>query len=257
MRLYFLGTGTSTGVPQIGCNCEVCTSNDPKDRRMRTSAIVELDGNRLLIDVGPDFYHQILRADAPPLDALLITHSHYDHVGGIDDLRPYCATAPDRHFPVYCQADVNGDLHDRVPYCFAKNLYPGVPTFSMHEVTPFVPFNIGPFNILPLEILHYKLHILGYKINNLVYITDAKTIPQETLDAMKGIDTLVINALRRHEHMSHMTLDEALAIIEKVKPRRAWLIHLSHEMGLHATVEKELPENVGLAYDGMSIEIPD
>ncbi|MDE6397582.1 MAG: MBL fold metallo-hydrolase [Muribaculaceae bacterium] len=257
MKLYFLGTGTSTGVPQIGCECEVCTSQDPRDRRMRTSAIVEHDGKRLLIDVGPDFYHQILKAGAPSLEALIVTHSHYDHVGGIDDLRPYCAVSPNHHFPVYCQADVDTDLRSRVPYCFAEHPYPGVPTFTVNDIKPYESFRVGPFNILPLEIIHYKLHILGFKINNLAYITDAKTVPEATIDAIKGIDTLVINSLRKREHMSHLSLHESLEIIDRVKPRMAWLTHLSHQMGLHPKVESELPPNVRIAYDGLCIEIPD
>ncbi len=255
MKLRFLGTGTSTGVPQIGCTCHTCTSTDPRDKRMRTSAIVtSAEGRNILIDCGPDFYHQILAANSPALEGLLITHIHYDHVGGIDDLRPYCADGP---FPIYCKADVEADLRARVPYCFAAHPYPGVPTYDVHNIVPMKPFNVAAVEVLPLPISHYKLDILGFRIGKLGYITDCKVMPDETVEALKGVDTLVINALRHKEHLSHITLNEALALIERIKPRVAYLIHLAHQMGRHAEVEPTLPDGVKIAYDGLEIEIPD
>lgn len=252
MKLVFLGSGTSTGVPQIGCRCATCTSSDPHDRRLRASAIVQLDsGKNILIDCGPDFREQILRAGAPELEALLITHSHYDHVGGIDDLRPYCKG--DRHFPTYCQADVARDLRERNPWSFAEKLYPGVPTFAIHEVEAGKIFTIAGQEIEPLRVMHASLPILGYRMGRMAYITDCKTLPDETVDRLKGLEVLVINALRHTPHQSHITLEEALAIIEKVKPERAYLTHLSHDMGPEATVE--LPAGVKIAFDGLKIEI--
>lgn len=252
MRLTFLGTGTSTGVPMIGCDCKVCHSVDPHDRRLRCSALVTVGSTRILIDAGPDFREQILRLGSPSLDTVLITHTHYDHVGGIDDLRPYCY--PDG-FDIYAQKFDIKDLRHKVPYCFAKKHYPGAPVLIPHAISPFKPFKINNIEILPLPVKHYLLDIVGYKIGNLAYITDAKEIPQETINAIMGIDTLVINALRHEEHISHMNLSQALDVIKLVKPRMAYLTHISHDMGLHEDVSATLPDNVRLAYDGETIEI--
>ena len=252
MKITFLGTGTSTGIPQIGCRCATCTSADPRDNRMRASAIVTLDsGANLLIDCGPDFRSQILRAGAPPLEALLITHSHYDHVGGIDDLRPYCRDG--RHFPTFCTPDVARDLHERNPWSFAKHLYPGVPTFAIHEINPDIPFEIAGQEIIPLPVMHAKLPILGYRFGPLAYITDCKTMPAATLENLRGVHTLVLNALRILPHQSHLSLDEALDIIKAVNPRRALLTHMSHDMGPAATVA--LPDGVQFTHDGLTVEI--
>lgn len=252
MKLRFLGTGTSTGVPMIGCKCAACTSADLHDKRLRASAIVTLDNNtNILIDCGPDFRRQILDAGSPSLEALLITHSHYDHVGGIDDLRPYCCNG--RPFPTYCKADVAKDLHDRNPWSFAEHLYPGVPTFAIHEISPEKPFEITGQEIIPLPVMHAKLPILGYRFGPLAYITDCKEMPQATIEGLRGIDTLVINALRHTPHISHLSLSESLALIAKINPRRAYLTHLSHDMGPAATVA--LPPHIAIAYDGLTIEV--
>lgn len=252
MKLQFLGTGTSTGVPQIGCGCPTCTSTDARDNRLRASALIKLDdGNNLLIDCGPDFRQQIIRAGAPPLQALLVTHSHYDHVGGLDDLRPYCKGG--RHFPVYCRADVETDLRQRYPWSFAERLYPGVPTYAISQVEEYQPFMVDDTEILPIMVMHARLPILGFKIGNLAYITDCKTMPQSTVDALQGIDTLVINALRYTEHMSHMSVAECMEVVSRINPRRTYLTHISHDMGPHATVN--LPPNVHLAYDGLEITV--
>lgn len=252
MRLHFLGTGTSTGVPQIGCNCSVCNSPDSKDKRLRTSALLSIGNTNILIDCGPDFRTQILNCASPHLDALLVTHSHYDHVGGLDDLRPYCKK---RDFPLYCKADVSKNLHQHIPYCFVKHPYPGVPTFKIHIVNPNRSFKIGDIKITPLPVMHYKLEILGFRIDKLAYITDARTIDDKTIKRIKGVDTLVINALRIKEHLSHFNLAQALEVINKINPRITYLTHISHDMGFHSEVEKTLPENVRIAYDGLVIEI--
>lgn len=255
MKLTFLGTGTSTGVPQIGCHCEVCTSTDPREKRLRASALIKtVYGKNIIIDCGPDFREQILRIGAPPLRALLVTHSHYDHVGGIDDLRPYCY--PDS-FPVYCRPDVARDLRERVPYCFADNLYPGVPTFDIHEIDRNRDFMIDDIKVTPLSVMHAQLPIVGYKIGNLAYITDCSEMPADTAEKICGIDTLVINALRHTPHMSHMNLEQALDVIKLVRPRQAHLTHISHDMGLIGPTSRLLPAGVSIATDGLTIEVPD
>lgn len=253
MKLKFLGTGTSTGVPQIGCGCVVCQSEDAHDKRLRASVLVSIGETNILIDCGPDFREQMLRIGSPKLEALLITHSHYDHVSGIDDLRPYCTIGDG--FPIYCKSDVATDLKERVPYCFAEHPYPGVPALNINEIST-KPFKIGDIEILPLPVMHYKLPIVGYKIGNLAYITDAKVVPDSTIEMLRGVDTLVINALRTKEHISHMTLAQALDVINAIKPRIAYLTHLSHDMGLHNEVSRRLPEDVKIAYDGLSLFIP-
>lgn len=253
IRLTFLGTGTSTGVPMIGCKCPVCRSSDPHDSRLRASAIVETGGRRLLIDCGPDSRQQILRMGSPRLDALLVTHTHYDHLGGIDDLRPYCIR--EGGFPVYCRHDVSADIHTRMPYCFGPQHYPGAPNYDIHIITD-EPFLAAGIPVTPLPVMHTKtLRITGFRIGALSYITDCKTMPDRTLGLLKGTHTLVINALRFKEHPSHLNIAEALDVIKAVKPRRALLTHISHDLGLHATVDRQLPDGVQLAFDGLTIEI--
>lgn len=250
MQITFLGTGTSTGIPQIGCTCPVCTSTDPKDNRLRTSVVVSVNGKNILIDCGPDFRQQVLRSGIGRIDAVLITHIHYDHTGGIDDLRPFGG----KHtLPIYLEAPVAEGIRTRLPYCFGDHLYPGVPNIRLQEIG-VEPFSIENIEVTPIRVMHYKLPILGYRIGGLVYITDALTIPDEEYAKMKQVDVLVINALRKQPHLSHQTLDEALRVIERVQPREAYLVHMSHHMGLTAEVEKELPPHVHFAYDGLVVE---
>lgn len=250
MQITFLGTGTSTGIPQIGCTCPVCTSTDPKDNRLRTSVVVSVNGKNILIDCGPDFRQQVLRAGIGRIDAVLITHIHYDHTGGIDDLRPFGG----KHtLPIYLEPSVAEGIRTRLPYCFGDHLYPGVPNIRLQEIGIEL-FTIENIEVTPIRVMHYKLPILGYRIGGLVYITDALTIPDEEYAKMKQVDVLVINALRKQPHLSHQTLDEALRVIERVQPREAYLVHMSHHMGLTAEVEKELPPHVHFAYDGLVVE---
>lgn len=245
-----LGSGTSKGVPEVACKCEVCRSEDPLDKRLRASILVKTHGMNLLVDASPDFRSQALDHDIIQIDAALITHSHYDHVGGIDDLRPFCGDI-DNPLPLYVKKDVADDLRRRLDYCFREHLYPGVPVFDLREI-PDVPFFFNGLKITPIFVNHAKLPIVGFRIGDFAYITDAKTIEERELDKLYGLKTLVINALRFEDHFSHFTVDEALEVINTVKPQIAFLTHINHDMGLHANVEKTLPENVHLAFDGLN-----
>ena len=252
LEIEFLGTGTSTGVPMLRCKCPVCMSDDPRDQRLRTSAIVRYQGARLLIDCGPDFRTQMLRASDDNLDAVLLTHIHYDHVAGLDDLRAYCFERP---FPLYARADVLNLLHKRIPYCFSENPYPGVAQFEEH-VFGDEPFLVEGVRVEPFLVSHYTLNICGFRIGPLAYITDAKTISDEVIDSLQGVPLLVINSLRKDGgHLSHMCLDETLAVINRINPGHAYLIHMSDRMGLHAYSPKFLPQNVELAYDGLIVKV--
>lgn len=242
------------GIPVIGCRCETCTSTDPRDRRLRTSALLQTPAGNLLIDCGPDFREQMLRHNSPQVDAVLLTHTHYDHVSGIDDLRPYTFRRGE-DIAIHCRADVARDLRRRLPYCFGENLYPGVPLIRLVEVAEGVPFRAAGLEVMPIGVLHGNLPILGYRIGPLGYVTDCSSLPPESADTLRGVDTLVVNALRRKPHVSHMNLDEALAVIREIRPRRAYLIHLADSMGTHARVSQQLPPGVEIAHDGLSIEI--
>ena len=218
--------------------------------------MVETGGKKLLIDCGPDFREQMLRFyPEGNLDALLVTHHHYDHVGGTDDLRPYCKGR--EAFDVYCNEGVADDLHRRMPYCFAEKPYPGVPRYDIHIVRPGESFKIGDVEVKALAVNHYLLEILAFRIGPLGYITDAKHVPDATVEAMKGVDPLDINALRHQEHISHMTLAESLEVISRIAPRKAYLTHLSHDMGFTADLIPQLPEGVEVGQDGLVVEIPD
>lgn len=253
-QIHFLGTGTSTGVPQVGCTCEVCRSADPHDRRLRCSALIETDaGKRILIDCGPDFRAQML-ATPPfkPIDAVLITHEHYDHVGGIDDLRPYSFYG---QVDIYAEAHCADHLRERLPYCFAEHKYPGVPNIALHDITAGQPFTAAREEIMPFRVMHGKLPIVGYRIGRLAYITDLSALPDGSLALIKGVDLLVLNALRLKPHPSHESLSQALALAREIGARTTYFVHMSHEIGLHAEVEAGLPAGIHLAYDGLAVEV--
>ena len=250
MKIKFLGTGTSTGNPELLCKCEVCTSNDIRDKRLRASALIEVQGRNILIDCGPDFRMQMLNTGIDRLDGVLITHEHYDHVGGIDDLRPFCKIAPVR---LYAENYVAEAIKLRIPYVFKENKYPGVPDIKLHVIEEDKPFCIEDVEIIPIRLLHGKLPILGYRIGNMAYLTDLKYIPEEEFEKLKNLDVLIISALRPQEHISHQTIESALLNIEKINPKQAYLIHMSHHFGLHALMEKQMPEKVTIAYDGLEL----
>ena len=252
MRLTFLGTGTSCGVPTIGCQCYTCSSTDTHDKRLRCSALIETAQTRLLIDCGPDFRQQIMPQPFRKIDGILITHAHYDHMGGMDDIRPYCQFC---EINVYADPIARQGMLQMLPYCFAEHRYPGVPAIQLHEIHPHEAFRIGDLEIVPFQVMHHDLPILGYRIGSLAYITDMKTIAPEELPYIEGCDTLVVNALRQKPHHSHQTLDEAVAFAKRVGARQTWLIHSSHDIGRHAEVNASLPANIQMAYDGQVIEI--
>ncbi|MDA0355953.1 MAG: MBL fold metallo-hydrolase [Bacteroidetes bacterium] len=253
MRITFLGTGTSQGIPVIGSHHPVCKSNDPKDQRLRVSIHLEWEGRSFVVDCGPDFRQQMLRAHIESIDALLITHEHADHVAGLDDIRPYCFKQGP--LPIYATKRVAENLEYRFAYIFEKvNKYPGAPTVQMNIIEN-EPFSASGLTVIPLEVDHRKLTVIGFRFGDFAYITDAKYIPEATISKLRGVKTLVLNALKQESHPSHFNLSEALGIIDVIKPERAYLTHISHHMGFHEEVQESLPENVFLAYDGLVLDL--
>lgn len=253
MKLKFLGTGTSQGIPVIGSHHPVCLSENMKDKRLRSSALITTDsGKKILIDCGPDFRQQMLTNNEENIDAVLLTHEHNDHVIGLDDLRPLIFKNGKR-MPLYAMERVGNEVINRFPYAFSDVRYPGVPSFEMHVVNG--GFEVENQNIIPVEVMHGKIPILGYRIHNLAYITDANFISESEMEKLQNLDVFIINSLRKTEpHSSHFILPETLELIEKLKPKVSYLIHISHHLGFHDEVEVELPENVHLSYDGLEIK---
>ena len=252
MKLTFLGTGTSCGVPTIGCQCPTCSSQDPHDKRLRCSALLEEGDTRLLIDCGPDFRQQIMPLPFSRIDGVLITHAHYDHVGGLDDVRPFCQFG---EVNVYADPIARQSLLKMLPYCFEEHRYPNTPVIRLHEIHPHEVFNINGIDIMPIQVMHHDLPLLGYRIGGLTYITDMKTIADSELEYLKGTEVLVVNALRRTPHHSHQTLDEAVAFAKKIGARQTWLTHAAHSIGKHDEVNNILPPHIRMAYDGLVVNI--
>ncbi len=253
MKLTFLGTGTSQGVPVIACRCHVCRSVDERDRRLRTSALLTTDdGKHILFDIGPDFRQQMLRQKVESLDAIMVTHAHRDHVAGLDDVRSF-NYVQHKNMDVYLNAIAKHALMRDYGYIFEHHEYPGLPEADLHEVD--APFVAAGVTVIPVKAMHKDLPILAFRVGEMAYITDANHIAPEELEKLKGVKVMVINALRRQKHFSHFSLPEALEVIDKVQPEQAYLTHISHEMGLHAEVEKTLPQGVFLAYDNLEVEI--
>lgn len=253
IKITFLGTGTSQGIPVINCNHPVCLSKDEKDKRLRTSIAVEWDNYRYIVDCGPDFRCQMLRAKINKINGVLFTHEHADHTAGLDDIRPFSFQIG--AVPIYAQKRVIENLTKRFDYVFVDaNKYPGAPSIIANEIEN-KPFYLHNLKVVPIQILHNSLPIVGFRFGNIAYLTDVKTITNNELEKLKGLDVLIISALRIKPHKSHLNLEEALAIIEKLQPKKAYLTHISHLMGFHAEVQKSLPKNVFLAYDQLQIEI--
>ena len=250
-KIEFLGTGTSQGVPMIGCNCEVCRSDDFRDKRLRTSAYIEYEGLRLVIDAGPDFRQQMLRSGIKELDAVLLTHMHKDHTGGLDDVRAYNYFMH-KGFPIYAEVCVQESLKREYAYAFGDHRYPGVPDFILHAIDEH-PFNINGVEIIPVRAIHYRLPVLGFRFGRLGYLTDANSISEESIEKFKGVDVFVISCIRREKHISHFSLDEALEVCRKVGAAHSFLTHISHQLEKYEDLCKVLPEGVEPAYDGLSI----
>ena len=253
MKVTFLGTGTSQGIPVIGCGCVVCQSADKRDKRLRVSVLIELADKTLVIDSGPDFRYQMLRAGVKDLDAILFTHEHKDHVAGLDDIRPFNYLLH-KKIEIYATPRVQDALKREFSYIFEDTKYHGLPQINMHTLND-EPFYVGDSKIIPIEVMHHKLPVLGYRIGDFTYITDAKTISDDSLEKIKGSKFLVINALQKQSHISHFTLAEAIDFANQAGAEITYFTHMGHNLGLHEDVEQDLPPNIRLAYDGLSFII--
>ena len=253
LKVTFLGTGTSQGVPLIACPCEVCASEDDLDKRLRSSVMVEQSGVRVVIDTGPDFRQQMLREKVKRLDAVVFTHEHKDHIAGLDDIRAF-NFSQNRAMEVYGTERVQKAIRREFAYIFDENPYPGIPKINLNTIDQR-PFIIGGMRLIPIEVFHYKLPVLGFRIGDFTYITDANYIPDGEKEKIAGTKVLVLNALRREAHISHFTLKEAIALSEEIAAERTYFTHISHQLGKHRETERELPERIRLAYDGLTINV--
>jgi phosphoribosyl 1,2-cyclic phosphate phosphodiesterase len=256
-KVTVLGSGTSQGVPVIACDCEVCLSSNPKDKRLRSSIMLTINGLNYVIDTGPDFRQQMLRENVETLEAILFTHQHKDHLAGLDDVRAF-NFKQEKDMRVYCDERVNEALHREFDYIFSSFKYPGIPRLDIQIIdkNSVIPiFGGGEINVI--ETMHYKLPVMGFRYKDFSYITDAKTFAPEEVEKLKGSKVLFVNALRREEHLSHFNLEEALNFIDQVKPERAYLTHISHLLGKHEDVQTELTDNIHIAYDGLVLEMED
>lgn len=253
MRITFLGTGTSQGVPVIACKCGTCLSDDKRDKRLRSSVLIETGEKNFVIDTGPDFRQQMLREKVTHLEAILFTHDHRDHIAGLDDIRAFNFNS-NSPVDVYAEENVQESLKKQYSYVFENNKYPGTPRINIHLIQN-TSFFIDETKIIPIRVMHYRLPVLGFRIGDFTYITDANFISEQEKEKIIGTKHLVINALRRQKHISHYNLSQSLKIIKELSPRKAYLIHMSHQMGRTSEVEHLLPDNVMLAYDGLKVEV--
>lgn len=253
MKVTFLGTGTSQGVPIIGCQCEVCLSTDIKDKRLRSSIMIENEGQNFVIDTGPDFREQMLRENVRRLDAVIYTHEHRDHIGGLDDIRGFNFVMG-RAIDVYADSNVENAIRNMYPYIFSEEKYPGIPEIILHRMNG-EPFTFGKTKFIPISVMHHRLPIWGYRIGKFTYITDANFISQGEKEKIRGTEVLVLNALRIEKHISHFTLEEAITTAKELEVKEVYFTHISHQLGKHADIEKELPKGMHLAYDRQVIDI--
>jgi len=253
VKITFLGTGTSQGVPVIACDCKTCQSDDPRDKRLRTSLLLESEKAIIVFDAGPDFRQQMLREKVTHIDAIVLTHEHKDHIAGMDDVRAFNYKTQDA-IDIYAEERVLREIRREYSYVFAEQQYPGIPKMRLNEINT-ENFSIKGLEIMPVRVMHFRLPILGFRINDFAYITDANSVPEESKEKLYGVKYLVINALRKEKHISHFSLYEAIQIIREISPRQAFITHISHQMGLYRDVSKELPPEIRLAFDGLSIEI--
>ncbi|MFA6923880.1 MAG: MBL fold metallo-hydrolase [Bacteroidales bacterium] len=254
MKVTFLGTGTSQGVPVVACNCEVCKSADVRDKRLRSSVMLEINGNNFIIDAGMDFRQQMLRENVKKIDAVIITHAHKDHIGGLDDVRGfnYIQRKP---IDVFASKEVTKSIKKDFCYAFEDKKFSSLPDINLHTIKN-IPFEINDIKFTPIEVLHYRLRIFGYRVGDFTYITDASTISHTEMNKVIGSKCIVLNALRINTHISHYNLEQAIEVLSELKPETAYLTHISHQLGLHEEVEKTLPSFIKLAYDGLKLNLP-
>jgi phosphoribosyl 1,2-cyclic phosphate phosphodiesterase len=253
MRITLLGTGTSQGIPVIACDCAVCRSDDERDKRLRVSVWIQTQGKSFVIDTGPDFRQQMLRANVRDLDAAIFTHQHKDHTAGLDDIRAF-NHRQQKDIPLYGRLEVLNQIRTEFSYAFSEKRYPGVPHFELHPIENQL-FDIQGVNVIPIEAMHHKLAVFGYRVGDFVYITDANFISEEEQEKIKGAKVLVLDTLQKEPHLSHFTLSQSLELIDKLNVPQAYLTHISHKLGLHAVIENELPPHVHLAYDGLVLDL--